>query len=175
MTLESVVERLGIPKDGSFHNALDDALYTVRVCQRLPLASGLAEYPDEETQLKSALLNGLDSEVYDVQVFPRRLEHDAYKTEPALCRVACPFCGAELVLNDIWLKRGNTGYYTEGTCPEHGPWFVRFKLSRRDGLHWNFARCIETVRPESYARYKKLEASQRERMRLKAEKQAGAQ
>lgn len=68
--------------------------------------------------------------------------------------MGCPFCGKPLVLNDIWLKRGNTGYYTEATCPDHGPWFLRFKLNRRDGLHWNFARCIETVRPESYARYK---------------------
>mgnify|MGYP006898308926 CR=1 FL=1 len=82
----------------------------------------------------------------------------------------CPFCGKPLVLNDIWLKRGNTGYYTEATCPDHGPWFLRFKLNRRDGLHWNFARCIETVRPESYSRYKKLEKSQRERIRMKAER-----
>ena len=44
------------------------------------------------------------------------------------------------------------------------------KLNRRDGLHWNFARCIETVRPESYSRYKKLEKSQRERIRMKAER-----
>ena len=84
--------------------------------------------------------------------------------------VFCADCGKPLVLNDIWLKRGNTGYYTEATCPDHGPWFLRFKLNRRDGLHWNFARCIETVRPESYARYKKLEKSQRERIRMKTER-----
>ena len=128
LTLESVVDRLGIEHDGDFHNALDDALY------------------------------------FD------RLDHDAYKNDPALYQVGCPFCGKPLVLNDIWLKRGNTGYYTEATCPDHGPWFLRFKLNRRDGLHWNFARCIETVRPESYARYKKLEKSQRERIRMKTER-----
>ena len=89
---------------------------------------------------------------------------------PGVYKITCPFCGKPLVLNDIWLKRGNTGYYTEATCPDHGPWFLRFKLNRRDGLHWNFARCIETVRPESYARYKKLEKSQRERIRMKTER-----
>ena len=134
LTLESVVDRLGIEHDGDFHNALDDALYTTKICRRLPLAQGIAEYPDPAAQLTAALLN------------------------------------KPLVLNDIWLKRGNTGYYTEATCPDHGPWFLRFKLNRRDGLHWNFARCIETVRPESYARYKKLEKSQRERIRMKAER-----
>ena len=117
-----------------------------------------------------ALLNNTDTETYDIQTYFDRLDHDAYKNDPALYQVGCPFCGKPLVLNDIWLKRGNTGYYTEATCPDHGPWFLRFKLNRRDGLHWNFARCIETVRPESYARYKKLEKSQRERIRMKTER-----
>lgn len=30
LTLESVVDRLGIEHDGDFHNALDDALYTTK-------------------------------------------------------------------------------------------------------------------------------------------------
>ena len=152
------------------HNALDDALYTTKICRRLPLAQGIAEYPDPAAQLTAALLNNTDTETYDIQTYFDRLDHDAYKNDPALYQVGCPFCGKPLVLNDIWLKRGNTGYYTEATCPDHGPWFLRFKLNRRDGLHWNFARCIETVRPESYARYKKLEKSQRERIRMKAER-----
>ena len=38
LTLESVVDRLGIPKEEPFHNALDDALYTTKVCRKLPLA-----------------------------------------------------------------------------------------------------------------------------------------
>ena len=170
MTLESVVDRLGIEKQDPFHNALDDALYTVKVCRKLPLAEGLASYPDEEGQLIEALLTDPDAEYHDVRTWFGMMEHDAYKTDPALCEVTCPVCGELLTLGDIWLKRGNTGYYTEGTCPKHGPWFVRFKLSRRDGLHWNFARCTEAVRPDTYARWKRQEAAQRERMRRKAEK-----
>ena len=168
--LYNMVDRLGIEHDGDFHNALDDALYTTKICRRLPLAQGIAEYPDPAAQLTAALLNNTDTETYDIQTYFDRLDHDAYKNDPALYQVGCPFCGKPLVLNDIWLKRGNTGYYTEATCPDHGPWFLRFKLNRRDGLHWNFARCIETVRPESYARYKKLEKSQRERIRMKTER-----
>ena len=42
LTLESVVDRLGIERDGDFHNALDDALYTTKICRRLPLAQGIA-------------------------------------------------------------------------------------------------------------------------------------
>ena len=172
MTLESVVDRLGIPKVDPFHNALDDALYTVKVCRQLPLAEGLATYPTEEEQLREALLTDPDATVHDLRTWFGLMEHDAYKTDPALCTLNCPVCGAPLALDDLWLKRGNTGYYTEGTCPAHGPWFVRFKLSRRDGLHWNFARCTEAVRPDTYARWKRQAAAQRERMRRRAEREA---
>lgn len=172
MTLESVVDRLGIPKQDPFHNALDDALYTVRVCRKLPLAQGLAAYPDEKEQLVQALLTDPEAEYHDLRCWFGLLDHDAYKADPELCTPHCPVCGAPLALGDIWLKRGNTGYYTEATCPAHGPWFVRFKLSRRDGLRWNMARCTETVRPDTYSRWKRQEAAQRERMRRKAEKAA---
>ena len=172
MTLESVVDRLGIPKEEPFHNALDDALYTVKICRELPLAKGLAAYPDEESQLIEALLTDPEAEYHDVQTFLGRMEHDDYKTDPALFTVYCPVCGAPLTVGDIWLKRGNTGYYTLAHCAAHGDWFLRFKLSRRDGLHWNFARCLEKVRPETLARWKRQEAAQRERIRKRAEKAA---
>ena len=99
-----------------------------------------------------------------------RMEHDDYRSVPELYQAGCPECGALLQNDEVWLKRGNTGYFTRAACPYCGHWYLRFKLSRRDGLHWNFARCIETVRPESYSRYKKLEKSQRERIRMKAER-----
>lgn len=172
MTLESVVDRLGIPKEDPFHNALDDALYTVKVCRKLPLAEGLATYPTEEEQLREALLTDPNAEVHDLRSWFGLLDHDAYKTDPALCTPCCPLCGVPLAVGDLWLKRGNTGYYTEATCPSHGAWFVRFKLSRRDGLHWNFARCTEAVRPETYARWQRQAAAQRERMRRRAEREA---
>ena len=79
LTLESVVDRLGIERDGDFHNALDDALYTTKICRRLPLAQGIAEYPDPAAQLTAALLNNTDTETYDIQTYFDRLDHDAYK------------------------------------------------------------------------------------------------
>ena len=163
MTLESVVDRLGIPKEEPFHNALDDALYTAKICRKLPLAEGLATYPTEEEQLRQALL-GDDTAARDVQVFMDRLDHDDYRNVPELYQVRCPECGAELTHDEVWLKRGNTGYYTRSTCPYCGHWYVRFKLSRRDGLHWSFARCTDPATPEADARWNKQRAAFVERM-----------
>ena len=171
MTLESVVDRMGIEKDQAFHNALVDALYTVKVCRLLPLAEALRAYPTEEQLLQQALLTDPAASYYDVQIFRDRLEHDDYKNDPALCSVNCPLCGAALSVGEIWLKRGNTGYYTEAGCPKHGPWFLRFKLSRRDGLHWSFARCLEATRPETLEKWEHQKARMEARLRRKEEKQ----
>ena len=169
MTLESVVERMGIEKDIPFHNALDDALYTVRIAKLLPLAEALRAYPTEDAQLREALLTDPAAAYYDVATFPGRLDHDDYKNDPELCSVNCPLCGAALAVGEIWLKRGNTGYYTRADCPKHGPWFLRFKLSRRDGLHWSFARCLEATRPETLEKYERQKARQEARLKKRAE------
>ena len=89
LTLESVVDRLGIPKEEPFHNALDDALYTARICRKLPLAEGLATYPTDEELLREALL-GDDTAARDVRVFPDRLDHDDYRNAEEINRTNCP-------------------------------------------------------------------------------------
>ena len=142
LTLESVVDRLGIPKEEPFHNALDDALYTARVCRKLPLAEGLATYPTEEELLTEALL-GAENTGRDVQLFMNRMEHDDYRSVPELYQARCPECGH---------------------------WYLRFKLSRRDGLHWSFARCIDPATPEYDAKWDKQKAALLERMKRKQER-----
>ena len=71
----------------------------------------------------------------DIRLFMNRMEHDDYRNVSELTEAACPECSAPLTPDEVWLKRGNTGYYTRCTCPYCGAWYLRFKLSRRDGLH----------------------------------------
>ena len=172
LTLESVVDRLGIPKEEPFHNALDDALYTTKVCRKLPLAEGLATYPTEEELLKEALLGAEPNPAArDIRLFMNRREHDDDRNVSELTEAACPECSAPLTPDEVWLKRGNTGYYTRCTCPYCGAWYLRFKLSRRDGLHWSFARCTEPATPEADAKWDKQKAALLERMKRKANKE----
>ena len=99
-----------------------------------------------------------------------RMEHDDYRSVPELYQAGCPECGAPLQNDEVWLKRGNTGYFTRAVCPYCGHWYLRFKLSRRDGLHWSFARCIDPATPEYDARWDKQKAALLERMKRKQER-----
>lgn len=170
MTLESVVERLGIEKDEAFHDALSDAVYTAKVCARLDLEAGVAAYPDERRQMQQALC-GEEGGCHGFVYSPGHLGREDWREEPALRDVPCPVCGRTLApdANDIWQKRGNTGYYSLQACPEHGGFFVRYKLMRRDGLHWSVARVTETPTAPQLEKWKKQRAQTLARLRRAAQ------
>ena len=179
MTLESVVTRMGIPMDRPFHDALSDTLYTADVCRKLDLRAGLAAYPTEDEALHQSLCPA-PGDYRDFKVFRGYVEPSTWRTDPAISVARCPVCGEDLTPDEIWLKKGSNSWYTLCQCPRctgsgnaagQGV-FQRYKLSRRDGLHWSFARCAQMPDAESLARWEKLRTAQLERMRAKAEKQA---
>ena len=102
------------------------------------------------------------------------------KMDPVIGTMACPVCGTALQPDDVWLKKGSSGWYTLSQCPvcagkggEAGRGvFQKYRMSRRDGLHWAFARCIQMPDDASLANWKRQRAQYLERQRIKAEKQA---
>jgi inhibitor of KinA sporulation pathway (predicted exonuclease) len=179
MTLESVVTRMGIPMDRPFHDALSDTLYTADVCRAIDLEKGLAEYPEEDTLLEQSLCPA-PGEYRDFTVFHGYVDKEALKNVPEIRDAKCPVCGEVLVPDEIWLKKGSNASYTLCRCPhcagQNGPAgrgvFLRFKSSRRDGLHWAFARCTELPTPALLAAWEKRRAQTVARMKRHEEQQA---
>lgn len=162
MTLESVVTRLGIPMERPFHDALADTLYTVDICRMLDMKKGIADYPTPAQMLTDGLCFG-DGDYRDVRVYEGFLDRDAYRNQPALRDAPCPVCGTVLTPDEIWQKRGNNGYYTLCSCANcaggagdaaNGV-FLRYRLSRTDGLRWMIARCTEIPNDEQLALWEK--------------------
>ena len=177
MTLESVVTRLGLPMERPFHDALSDALYTADVCRCLDLRRGLAEYPTEEESLRQSLCPA-PGDYRDFRVYTGYVEQYAWRTDPQLLCPPCPVCGTALEPDDVWLKKGNNSWYTLSQCPHckgseteaaQGV-FVRYKLARRDGLHWSYARCVQIPDRELLTRWEKQRRQQLERLRAREEK-----
>ena len=102
------------------------------------------------------------------------------KLDPVIGTMACPVCGTALQPDDVWLEKGSSGWYTLSQCPvckgrggEAGRGvFQKYRMSRRDGLHWAFARCVQMPDDASLANWKRQRAQYLERQRIKAEKQA---
>ena len=179
MTLESVVTRLGLPMERPFHDALSDTLYTVDVCRCLDLRRGLAEYPTEEETLRQSLCPA-PGDYRGFRVYTGYVEQYAWRTDPELLCPPCPVCGEPLRPDEVWLKKGNNSWYTLARCPrcsgsenEAGRGVIqRFKLARRDGLHWSYARCVQIPDDELLARWEKQRRQQLERQRAREEKAA---
>ena len=179
MTLESVVTRLGLPMERQFHDALSDTLYTADVCRMLDLRAGLAAYPTEEESLRASLCP-TPGDYRDFEVFRGYVEQYTWRTDPKIYTMNCPECGAPLKPDDVWLKKGSNSWYTLSQCPRCAGSsnaagkgvFQRYKLARRDGLHWSYARCLQIPDDASLARWEKQRTAQLERMKARAEKQA---
>ena len=172
MTLESVVTRMGIPMDRPFHDALSDTLYTADVCRKLDLRAGLAAYPTEDEALRASLCPE-PGDYRDFTVFRGYVEQYLWRTDPKIGTACCPVCGAALTPDEIWLKKGSNSWYTLASCPqcsgtgsEAGKGvFQRYKLSRRDGLHWSYARCTQIPDEEGLSRWERMRTQQIERMK----------
>lgn len=173
MTLESVVERLGIEKTGAFHDALADAAYTARVCGCIDLAAALAAYPSEEAQL-AELLCPPGKNRSGFAMWPGRINGEDWLADAQLRQAACPVCGAPLALDeqDIWLRKGNNCMYSMGRCTAHGPAMIWLRRMRLDGLHFTFARAAEPADEAMAAKWAKEKKSALARAARKKEKEA---
>ena len=107
------------------------------------------------------------------------VEQYTWRTDPKIYTMSCPECGAPLKPDDVWLKKGSNSWYTLSQCPHCAGSsnaagkgvFQRYKLARRDGLHWSYARCLQIPDDASLARWEKQRTAQLERMKARAEKQ----
>ncbi len=178
MTLESVVTRLNIPMERPFHDALSDTLYTVDVCRKLDLRRGIAEYPTEEQAMRQAICPA-PGDYRDFKLYTGYVEQYMWRLVPEMQHPPCPICGTPLEPDEIWLKKGNNSWHTLARCPvcdgtdgEAGRGvFLRYKLARRDGLHWSYARCLQMPDDALLAQWEKQRRQQLERLHAHEEKQ----
>ena len=111
---------------------------------KLDLRAGLAAYPTEDEALHQSLCPA-PGDYRDFKVFRGYVEPSTWRMDPAISVARCPVCGEDLTPDEIWLKKGSNSWYTLAQCPrcqgsgnEAGKGVLqRYKLARRDGLHWS--------------------------------------
>ena len=132
--LSKALEIFGIEPSRPAHDALGDAYHTALICARLDLKKGAAEYDaavkSHENGFHGAELPGC---------IARQVYYDFADRRTALATMAgeeniCPLCGARM-LGSRWFAQPGHRYMDLATCPEHGKFLIRVRLSlQEDGL-----------------------------------------
>ena len=132
--LSKALEIFGIEPSRPAHDALGDAYHTALICARLDLKKGAAEYDaavkSHENGFHGAELPGCIARQVYYDFADRRTALAAMASEENIC----PLCGARM-LGSRWFAQPGHRYMDLATCPEHGKFLIRVRLSlQEDGL-----------------------------------------
>ena len=126
--LKTAMEIFEITPSRPAHDALGDAYHTALICARLDLKRGMEEYgqalKSHENGFHGAELPGC---------IDRKVFHDFESKPAALAAMAgkdnkCPICEKQM-LGSRWFAQPGRRYMDLATCPEHGKFLIRVRLS----------------------------------------------
>ena len=128
--LKTAMEIFGIEATRPAHDALGDAYHTALICAKLDLKKGAEEY---DQSLKSHE-NGFHGAELPGCIC-REVFYDFSDKRSALSVMAgeenkCPTCGGKM-LGSRWFAQPGHRYMDLATCPEHGKFLIRVRLSEQ--------------------------------------------
>ena len=126
--LKTAMEIFGIEATRPAHDALGDAYHTALICARLDLKKGTAEYG----QALKEHVNGFHGAELPGCI-SRKVFYDYADKRAALAAMSgkenlCPTCGRQM-LGSRWFAQPGHRYMDLATCPEHGKFLIRVRLS----------------------------------------------
>ena len=129
--LKTAMEIFGIEATRPAHDALGDAYHTALICARLDLERGAREYKqalkNHENGFHGADLPGC---------ICRKVFYGYKDKQAALSAMTgeenkCPTCGRQM-LGSRWFSQPGRRYMDLATCPEHGKFLIRVRLSDQE-------------------------------------------
>ena len=126
--LKTAMEMFEIEPSRPAHDALGDAYHTALICAMLDLKRGMAEY-DEALQRHVNGFHGAELP----GCISRKVFYDYADKRAALSAMSgpeneCPVCGRQM-LGSRWFAQPGHRYMDLATCPEHGKFLIRVRMS----------------------------------------------
>ena len=126
--LKTAMEMFSIEATRPAHDALGDAYHTALICAMLNLKQGMAEY--------GAALKSHDNGFHGAELpgcLDRKVFYDYADKRATLAAMSgeenlCPLCGSRM-LGSRWFAQPGHRYMDLATCPEHGKFLIRVRLS----------------------------------------------
>ena len=126
--LKTAMEMFSIEATRPAHDALGDAYHTALICAMLDLKRGIREY--------DAAVKSHEDGFHGAQIpgcIARKVYHGYADKRAALGAMSgeenlCPVCGGRM-LGSRWFAQPGHRYMDLATCPEHGKFLIRVRLS----------------------------------------------
>ena len=150
--LKTAMEIFGIEATRPAHDALGDAYHTALICARLDLKKGAQEYGEA---LKSHV-NGFHGAELPGCI-SRKVFYDYADKKAALAAMSgaenqCPTCSRQM-LGSRWFAQPGRRYMDLATCPEHGKFLIRCRLSEQPDGTVRVSRLTYEATSEAAAAY----------------------
>ncbi len=135
-SLSFALEQLQLPMDAPFHDALNDAYATARICQKLDIERGIREYYTRsflpENQLHQ---DALGHQMSAYMTFSGPATREQLMREPSARLLFCPVCGRELEPESCeQTSEDASNVWT--ACPEHGRFLFKVRLKSMKRSQW---------------------------------------
>ena len=126
--LKTAMEMFEIPATRPAHDALGDAYHTALICARLDLNKGTQEYGAALQSHVNGFHGGELPGCISRKVFYDYADKRAALSAQSGAENKCPTCGRQM-LGSRWFAQPGRRYMDLATCPEHGQFLVRVRLS----------------------------------------------
>ena len=150
--LKTAMEIFGIEATRPAHDALGDAYHTALICAKLDLKKGASEY---DSALKSHVNGFHGAELpgcISRQVFYDYPDRRAALSAMTGAENKCPTCGRQM-LGSRWFTQPGHRYMDLATCPEHGKFLIRVRLSSQPDGTVRVSRLTYEATSEAAAAY----------------------
>ena len=150
--LKTAMEIFGIEATRPAHDALGDAYHTALICARLDLEKGTREYG----QALKEHVNGFHGAELPGCI-SRKVFYDYPDKRAALSAMSgsenkCPTCSRQM-LGSRWFAQPGRRYMDLATCPEHGKFLIRVRLSAQPDGTVRVSRLTYEATSEAAAAY----------------------
>ena len=128
--LKTAMEIFEIEPSRPAHDALGDAYHTALICARLDLKRGALEYDEALKSHENGFHGAEIPGCIDRKVFYDYADKRAALSAMAGAENICPICGQKM-LGSRWFAQPSHRYMDLATCPEHGKFLIRVRLSEQ--------------------------------------------
>ncbi len=167
--LKTAMELCGIEPSRPAHDALGDAYHTALVCATLDLERGCREYGQALKRHENGFHGAQPEGCLDRKVFHGYPSKDKAMGDMGGRENRCPECG-KLMKSSRWYSQPGRRYMSMATCPEHGKYLIRIRLSEDPDGTLRVSRLTYEGASEAAKAYEKLAQKPRRQRRRSSRK-----